>query len=225
MDIKIKVGKKQVSAKTPGQIELVRSMRNNPVTFGIGPAGTGKTYVSVAAALSLMFEGDFKKIVICRPAVEAGEKIGFLPGNMQEKVDPYLRPVFDALEHLTEKEERDGKVEVAPLAFMRGRTFHDAFVIVDEAQNATIPQMEMMLTRIGMKSRIVVVGDPNQSDIGISNGLADAMKRFQGMTGVGFATMGKADNYRHPIIKRITDAYHPSEQSVSDTFWSESERS
>lgn len=209
MDLKIKVGKKSVHAKTPGQIDLVRSMRLFPVTFGIGPAGTGKTFVSVAAALELMFQGDFKRLVICRPAVEAGEKIGFLPGNLQEKVDPYLRPVFDALEHLTEKEEREGRVEVAPLAFMRGRTFHDAFVIVDEAQNSTPLQMEMMLTRIGQKSRIVVVGDPNQSDIGINNGLADAIKRFAGFSGMGFAQMGKADNYRHPIIKRITDAYHP----------------
>ena len=196
------------------QRKYVELIQSKSLVFGLGAAGTGKTYLAVAAALKAMRAGDCRKLVITRPVVEAGEKLGFLPGDLMAKLNPYMRPVYDALGELLEFEdvmrlEEAGVIEVAPLAYMRGRTLSNAFVILDEAQNTTIPQMKMFLTRLGEGSRMVVTGDPSQSDLerGQKSGLADAVARLQGFQDVGVVEFTVDDICRHPLVEQIVRAY------------------
>jgi len=193
----------------------MEALARDDMIFALGPAGTGKTYLAVAQAVSQLISGSVDRLILSRPAVEAGERLGFLPGDMKEKVDPYLRPLYDALYDMlpTEQVERriaSGEIEIAPIAFMRGRTLNDAFIILDEAQNTTPAQMKMFLTRFGQNSRMVVCGDPRQVDIpgGDSfSGLADAVKRLEGVEGISVVRFNAADVVRHPIVGRIVQAY------------------
>jgi phosphate starvation-inducible PhoH-like protein len=200
----------------------VQSIRKNDLVFGVGPAGTGKTYLAMAMALGSLFRNEVKRIIISRPAVEAGEKLGFLPGDMVEKVDPYLRPMYDALYDLVESDRANrlldkGIIEVAPIAFMRGRTLADAFVILDEAQNTSREQMKMFLTRLGMSSRAVVTGDPSQVDLprGVKSGLADALRVLSGVQGLEVVRFSTVDVVRHPLVARIIQAYAKMEKQES----------
>lgn len=204
----------RVAPKTALQKHYVDAIRANTVTFGIGPAGTGKTFLAVAAAAAALARHEVKRIILTRPAVEAGERLGFLPGDLMQKIDPYLRPLFDALHDMLDPERvtaylESGVIEVAPLAFMRGRTLNDAFIILDEAQNTTIPQMKMFLTRFGMNSRMVICGDPKQVDLPVpaTSGLADAVARLEGLEGINVSRFTSADVVRHPIVGRIVEAY------------------
>jgi phosphate starvation-inducible PhoH-like protein len=192
-------------------------MRTHPLVFGIGPAGTGKTYLAAAFGAHLLYERRVERLVLSRPALEAGERLGFLPGDLREKIDPYLRPLYDALfetmgEHCTRLLE-SGTIEVAPLAFMRGRTLARAFVILDEAQNCTSAQMKMFLTRLGEDSRMVVTGDPSQSDLpgGRGEGLSEALSILNGVEGVATAQFSDKDVVRHPLVTRIVRAYAESD--------------
>jgi phosphate starvation-inducible PhoH-like protein len=210
----ISTRRRTVVARTPVQDAYVRSMRENELTFGIGPAGTGKTYLAVAYAASLLERGDVARLILSRPAVEAGERLGFLPGDMREKVDPYLRPLYDALYDMMqpEKVERglaSGIIEVAPLAFMRGRTLANAAIILDEAQNTTSMQMKMFLTRLGEGSTMIVTGDPSQIDLppGQRSGLVEAIDLLRGVEGVAQVRFSDADVVRHPLVARIVRAY------------------
>ncbi|MDA0379024.1 MAG: PhoH family protein, partial [Bacteroidetes bacterium] len=203
-----------VKAKTPNQIRLVESARQNDIVFAVGPAGTGKTYTAVALAVAALKSKQVKRIVLCRPAVEAGERLGFLPGDMKEKVDPYLRPLYDALEDMLPKEKlktymENNTVEIVPLAFMRGRTLNSAFVILDEAQNATALQMKMFLTRLGANSRAIVTGDLTQTDLPIRDisGLAQAKDILQSVSGIDFVYFDENDVVRHRLVKDIISAY------------------
>jgi phosphate starvation-inducible PhoH-like protein len=206
--------KKVIQARSPTQDAYIRAMDRCELVFGVGPAGTGKTYLAVAYAASLLERGAVDRIILSRPAVEAGERLGFLPGDMKEKVDPYLRPLYDALYDMIpgDKVERaltSNVIEIAPLAFMRGRTLANAFIILDEAQNTTVAQMKMFLTRFGEGSRMVVCGDPKQVDLpqpGIS-GLADAVGRLEGVEGIATIHFTAADVVRHPVVGRIVQAY------------------
>jgi phosphate starvation-inducible PhoH-like protein len=207
-------GASGVHARTAGQARYLRDLEENDVVFAIGPAGTGKTYLAVAAAVQAAKAGEVRRIVLVRPAVEAGEKLGFLPGDFQAKVDPYMRPLHDALSDLLNPGQREryleeDVIEVCPLAYMRGRTLNHAFVILDEAQNTTIPQMMMFLTRLGEGSRMVVTGDPSQVDLprGVRSGLADAVKRLEKVDGIRITKLGKEDIVRHTVVQRILDAY------------------
>lgn len=205
---------KPIRIKTLGQRNYVQKMLNNDVTFGIGPAGTGKTYLAVVLAVSALREGRVKKIILTRPAVEAGESLGFLPGDLKEKVDPYLRPLYDALhevlgtEHTARLLERE-IIEIAPLAYMRGRTLDDAFVILDEAQNTTPEQMKMFLTRLGFGSKMVVTGDITQIDLpkGVKSGLKEAQQILMNVKGLSFVYLDQTDVVRHPLVQRIIHAY------------------
>ena len=204
---------KQIKCKTVGQKEYVDSIRKNTVVFGVGPAGTGKTYLAVCMAVSAFKAKQVEKIILTRPAVEAGEKLGFLPGDLQEKVDPYLRPLYDALQEMLGLEtygklmER-GVIEVAPLAYMRGRTLSNAFIILDEAQNTTREQMKMFLTRMGEGSKVVVTGDVTQIDLdGKQSGLLHATHILQSVDGVGICKLTAKDVVRHPMVMRIIRAY------------------
>ena len=204
----------QIRPRTPGQAAYVRAMREYLLTFAIGPAGTGKTYLAVALAAEALASNLIRKIVLVRPAVEAGERLGFLPGDMQAKIHPYLRPLLDALHETMDYEQARQRmeldvIEVVPLAYMRGRTLNDAFIILDEAQNTTVPQMKMFLTRMGAGSRIVVAGDPTQVDLPphTRNGLSDALTRLQGIDGITVAHLTKADIVRHRLVQDIVDAY------------------
>lgn len=207
-------GRKVVMARTPHQLEYLNAMAANDVVFGLGPAGTGKTYLAVAMALDLLKKKEISRVVLTRPAVEAGEALGFLPGDMREKVAPYLRPLYDAIDDMLGFEEgakrlEDGTIEIAPLAYMRGRTLSRAFVILDEAQNTTREQMFMALTRLGEGSRCVITGDASQIDLkeqGIS-GLLEAEKALQGVSGVAFNHFDTSDVVRHPVVGRIISAY------------------
>ena len=212
--IMIRTRKKTIVPRTIAQTQYMRDLIANDVIFALGPAGTGKTYLAVAQAVSQLITGSIQRLILSRPAVEAGEKLGFLPGDMKEKVDPYLRPLYDALHDCLPAEQVErriasGEIEIAPLAFMRGRTLADAFIILDEAQNTTIPQMKMFLTRFGVNSRMVVCGDPKQVDLPIpaSSGLADAVSRLEGVEGINVSYFTSADVVRHPIVGRIVDAY------------------
>ncbi len=206
--------RRAVVPKTPGQREYLRTIRGHDLTFGIGPAGTGKTYLAMAVAASDLMQRRVKRIILTRPAVEAGEKLGFLPGDLAEKVNPYLRPLYDALHDMLEFDRAQqlrerGQIEVAPLAFMRGRTLNDSFVILDEAQNATSEQMRMFLTRLGYRSKAVVTGDVTQTDLpaGARSGLREARDLLSGIPGIGFVGFTEADVVRHPLVQRIIVAY------------------
>ncbi|OZC01677.1 PhoH family protein [Rubricoccus marinus] len=203
-----------VKAKTPGQGQLVEAARSNDIVFAVGPAGTGKTYTSVALAVSALKSRQVKKIVLCRPAVEAGESLGFLPGDLRDKVDPYLRPLYDALEEMVPREKLRGYmdqnvVEIVPLAYMRGRTLNSAFVILDEAQNSTATQMKMFLTRIGAGSRAIVTGDVTQTDLPsrAMSGLVQARAILEGVDGIAFIDFDREDVVRHKLVKDIIAAY------------------
>ena len=209
--------------KGVAQRRYVQAIRSHDLSFGVGPAGTGKTYLAMAVAVAELVERRVKRIVLTRPAVEAGEKLGFLPGDMAEKVDPYLRPLYDALHDMMDVERAEslvarGHVEVAPLAFMRGRTLSDAFVILDEAQNTTSEQMRMFLTRIGQGTRVVVTGDVTQVDLprGQRSGLAEAVGLLRGVTGISVTHFTDGDIVRHPLVARIVRAYEQRDQERAD---------
>jgi len=205
---------KPIRVKTLGQKDYVAAIRSNDLVFGIGPAGTGKTYLAVVMAIHALKNGLVKKIILTRPAVEAGESLGFLPGDLKEKVDPYLRPLYDALhdvlgaEHTMRLIERE-TIEIAPLAYMRGRTLDDAFVILDEAQNTTPEQIKMFLTRLGFGSKMVVTGDVTQIDLpkGVNSGLRVAKETLTSVKGISFMYLDQTDVVRHPLVQRIIDAY------------------
>jgi len=203
-----------VTPKTKGQIEYVEAIKRNDIVFGIGPAGTGKTYLAMAMAVNAYKKGLVRRIILTRPAIEAGENLGFLPGDMIEKVLPYLRPLYDALYDMMDAENvealtEQGIIEVAPLAFMRGRTLNDAFVVLDEAQNSTPFQMKMFLTRLGFDSKTVITGDITQSDLpkGTANGLSDAENVLKGIEGIQFVQLTGEDVVRHELVQRIIKAY------------------
>ncbi len=203
-----------VKARTPNQARLVEAARTNDLLFAIGPAGTGKTYTAVALAVAALKSRHVKRIVLSRPAVEAGERLGFLPGDFREKVDPYLRPLYDALEDMLEGEKlraliEKNRVEIVPLAYMRGRTLNSAFVILDEAQNATSLQMKMFLTRLGVNSRAIITGDVTQTDLPSRevSGLIEAQEILEGVEGIEFIHFDKGDVVRHRLVKDIIDAY------------------
>ncbi|HTJ21719.1 MAG TPA: PhoH family protein [Gemmatimonadaceae bacterium] len=206
--------RKVIQPKTPGQAEYLRKMQDNDIVVGIGPAGTGKTYLAVAAAVDALSRKRVRRIVLARPAVEAGESLGFLPGDMQAKIDPYLRPLYDALDEMMPFERiqralEQRVIEVAPLAFMRGRTLGDAFVIVDEAQNATTMQMKMLLTRLGVNSRMVITGDKTQVDLPRreDSGLTQVERILPGIDGIGFHYFNETDVVRHRLVRDIVRAY------------------
>jgi phosphate starvation-inducible PhoH-like protein len=210
----IRTRNRLISPRTPRQAEYLRAIDERELVFGQGPAGTGKTYLAVAKAVERLVKGEVDRIVLSRPAVEAGEQLGFLPGNMREKVDPYLRPLYDALYDMLPapqvvKRLESGEIEVAPLAFMRGRTLTNAFAILDEAQNTTAVQMKMFLTRLGENSRMVVTGDLSQVDLprGTRSGLRDALETLAGVEGVGVVHFTDEDVVRHPLVTRIVRAY------------------
>ncbi|MBP7241069.1 PhoH family protein [Amaricoccus sp.] len=212
--LEIRTRKKLVEPRTAAQTGYVRSLFRNELVFGLGPAGTGKTYLAVAAAVSMFIEGQVERIILSRPAVEAGERLGFLPGDMKEKVDPYMQPLYDALNDFfparqVQKMIEERQIEIAPLAFMRGRTLSNAFVVLDEAQNATTMQMKMFLTRLGEGSRMAVTGDTTQIDLprGVASGLVEAERILKGVEGVGFTRFTAADVVRHSLVARIITAY------------------
>jgi phosphate starvation-inducible PhoH-like protein len=216
-DIHLRTWRKVVTPRSPGQRAYMEAIRENELVFGTGPAGTGKTYLAVACAASELAAGKVDRIVLSRPAVEAGERLGFLPGDMKEKVDPYLRPLYDALydvmpANMVQRGMSDGTIEIAPLAFMRGRTLKSAFVILDEAQNTTPQQMKMFLTRLGEGSRMVVNGDPTQVDLpaGVTSGLVEAVKLLSAVKGIGHVAFTSDDIVRHPLVTRIVEAYEQS---------------
>ena len=205
---------KMIYPKTIGQKEYYFALKNNDVVFGIGPAGTGKTYLAVVFAVDALKNNIVKKIILTRPAVEAGENLGFLPGDLKEKVDPYLRPLYDALHDMlgveqTERYIEKGVIEIAPLAYMRGRTLEDAYVILDEAQNTTDNQMKMFLTRLGFNSKMIITGDITQIDLprGMESGLVKALKILNEVKGVSFIHLSAMDVVRHPVVQRIIERY------------------
>lgn len=210
----IKTRRKTIVARSPTQIRYIEALGTADVIFALGPAGTGKTYLAVAQAVAQLVAGSVDRLVLSRPAVEAGERLGFLPGDMKDKVDPYLRPLYDALYDMLPAEQVErriasGEIEIAPLAFMRGRTLASAFIILDEAQNTTPLQMKMFLTRFGQGSRMVVCGDPNQVDLPDpgKSGLADAVARLDGVPGIATLRFSSSEVVRHPIVGRIVEAY------------------
>ena len=217
---------KPLKPKTIGQKEYVNAIKKNDITFGVGPAGTGKTYIAVAMAINSLKSKEVEKIILARPAVEAGERLGFLPGDLQEKVDPYLRPLYDALYDVLGREatlrlKEKEVIEVVPLAYMRGRTLDNSFIILDEAQNATKEQMKMFLTRMGFGSKVIVTGDVTQIDLprGRRSGLVDAIHILKGVEGIAFCELTDSDVVRHPLVRRIVNAYDRFIQSHPE--WSE----
>ncbi|HJS40928.1 MAG TPA: PhoH family protein [Sphingomicrobium sp.] len=221
--VMIRTRKKTIVPRSPVQTTYMEALARDDMIFALGPAGTGKTYLAVAQAVSMLIGGQVDRLILSRPAVEAGERLGFLPGDMKDKVDPYLRPLYDALYDMlpTEQVERriaSGEIEIAPLAFMRGRTLNDAFIILDEAQNTTPLQMKMFLTRFGMRSRMVICGDPNQVDLPEPgrSGLADAVSKLEGIRNIATVRFTAADVVRHPLVGRIVEAYEgePSKRDV-----------
>lgn len=218
--IEIRTRKKHVIPRTKAQQDYAKSLFETELNFGIGPAGTGKTYIAVAAAVHMFAEGMVDRIILSRPAVEAGEKLGYLPGDMKDKVDPYMQPLYDALNDFLPSKQlpkllEEKRIEIAPLAFMRGRTLANAFVVLDEAQNATEMQMKMFLTRLGEGSRMAITGDRTQVDLprGQGSGLAVAERILKGVQGIGFSYFTSADVVRHPLVARIIEAYERDESA------------
>jgi phosphate starvation-inducible PhoH-like protein len=212
--------KRSIAARTAAQERYLKALKDHELVFAIGPAGTGKTYLAVATAVSALLAGDVEHIILSRPAVEAGERLGFLPGDIREKVDPYLRPLFDALYDMLPGDQvmkriASGEIEIAPLAFMRGRTLARAFIILDEAQNTTPMQMKMALTRLGEGSRMAVTGDLTQIDLptGARSGLVDAVEIIEGTEGVAFVRFSAEDTVRHPLVNRIVSAYDRADRA------------
>ena len=218
----VRTRRKTVSARTANQGHYIDLIRKNELVFGVGPAGTGKTYLAVACAAEALMNGEVDRIILSRPAVEAGERLGFLPGDMKEKVDPYLRPLYDALYDMmpqsnVAKAMAENQIEIAPLAFMRGRTLASSFIILDEAQNTTPMQMKMFLTRLGEGSRMVITGDPSQIDLpyGVTSGLDDALSVLQGVSGIGVTSFTTTDSVRHAMVGRIVAAYDKKGIAIS----------
>jgi len=210
----IRTDRRSITPRSPNQAAYLKALEERDLVFALGPAGTGKTYLAVAAAVSFMRQRRIERIILSRPAVEAGERLGFLPGDLKEKVDPYLRPLYDALQDMLPEGKlqtriEQGMIEIAPLAFMRGRTLSHAFIILDEAQNTTPSQMKMFLTRLGEGSRMVVTGDPTQIDLpsGAPSGLADAVAKLQGIGEVATVRFDRSDVVRHPLVTKIVEAY------------------
>lgn len=210
----IRTRKRRIAPRGPVQAQYIKALRSHEMVFGLGPAGTGKTYLAVAMAVDMLMNGKVERIVLSRPAVEAGERLGFLPGDLKEKVDPYLRPLYDALHDMLPGDQvvkriTSGEIEIAPLAFMRGRTLANAYVILDEAQNTTPVQMKMFLTRLGENARMAVTGDLSQIDLpkGARSGLTDAIETLGGVEGIAMIRFSEADVVRHPLVARIVTAY------------------
>ena len=223
-DLVIKTMRKTIKPYSPTQANYIQALGAHEITFALGPAGTGKTYIAVAMAVAMFNAQKVEKIILSRPAVEAGEKLGFLPGDLKEKVDPYLRPLYDALHDMMPGEKllrhmENGEIEVAPLAFMRGRTFSNAFVILDEAQNTTPTQMKMFLTRMGQGSRLVITGDLSQTDLpkDVKSGLGDAVRKVEGIEGIGCVRFNDGDVVRHPLAARIVQAYDEWDRKKKST--------
>lgn len=215
--------RRKITPRNPNQAKYLEALSQNDLVFGLGPAGTGKTYLAVAQAVAMMLSGEIDRIILSRPAVEAGERLGFLPGDLKEKVDPYLRPLYDALYDMlpaeqVERKIASGEIEIAPLAFMRGRTLSNAFVILDEAQNTTSMQMKMLLTRLGENSRMVITGDTSQIDLpkGVLSGLKEAIHVLRDTKGVSFVTFNHKDVVRHPLVSRIVLAYDQNTQRKNE---------
>ena len=213
-----------ITPRTENQLHLVKSYRENDMVFAVGPAGSGKTYTAIALAVRALKNKEVKKLILCRPAVEAGEKLGFLPGDMKEKIDPYLQPLYDALEDMIPPQKLKeymelGIIQIAPLAFMRGRTLNDAVVILDEAQNTTIPQLKMFLTRMGMNTKMIVTGDLTQIDLpsSVRSGLSHAMHLLRGIKGIGIVELSKKDIVRHKLVTRIVEAYEKEKEEKEKT--------
>lgn len=212
-----------IRVKNVGQSDYVQAVKNNDIVFGVGPAGTGKTFLAVAMAVAALRKGEVKRIILTRPAVEAGENLGFLPGDLKEKVDPYLRPLYDSLytilgvEHTGRLMERE-TIEIAPLAYMRGRTLDDAFVILDEAQNTTIQQMKMFITRLGFGSKMIINGDVTQIDLprGTASGLIHGQRTLNNVDGIGMVNFSSEDVIRHPLVSKVIDAYEAQEKSEKE---------
>ncbi len=212
--LEIRTRRKTIQPRSPTQVAYMKALASSDIIFALGPAGTGKTYLAVAQAVSQLINGSVERLILSRPAVEAGERLGFLPGDMKEKVDPYLRPLYDALYDMLPAEQVDrritsGEIEIAPLAFMRGRTLSDAFVILDEAQNTTAMQMKMMLTRFGQRCRMVICGDPHQVDLpsSVQSGLVDAIRKLDGIPGISMLRFDPSEVVRHPLVGHIVKAY------------------
>lgn len=212
--VEIRTRKRRIEPRSPTQRRYVGELFARELVFGIGPAGTGKTYLAVAAAVSMFLDGSVDKIILSRPAVEAGERLGFLPGTEKEKMDPYMRPLYDALNDMLPGKQvakliEEGKIEIAPLAFMRGRTLSNSFVVLDEAQNTTEMQMKMFLTRMGEGSRMAITGDPSQIDLprGMRSGLVQALNLLAAVKAIGFVRFSSSDVVRHPLVARIVEAY------------------
>ena len=219
----IRTRRRTVQARSPGQRGYLAALRERDMVFALGPAGSGKTYLAVAMGVSLLLAGKVERIVLSRPAVEAGERLGFLPGDMKEKIDPYLRPLYDALHDMLPAEQianrmESGEIEIAPLAFMRGRTLAHCYVILDEAQNTTPMQMRMFVTRLGEGSRMVITGDPSQTDLpgGHKSGLADAVETLKNVDGVRFVRLTSKDVVRHDLVTRIVEAYDARDKQRKD---------
>ena len=214
---------KPIAPRNANQTRMVRSFAQNDLTFALGPAGTGKTYIAIALAVHALKNKQCRKIILSRPAVEAGEKLGFLPGDMKDKIDPYLQPLYDALEDMIPqqklKEYMEAQtIQIAPLAFMRGRTLNDAVIIIDEAQNTTRHQMKMFLTRLGMNAKMIITGDTTQIDLPrtVQSGLLQALRILKGVKGIGVIEYEKKDIVRHPLVQRIVDAYEHREREDSE---------
>jgi len=214
----LRIRKRKIVPRSPNQAVYIDALTDHTLVFGIGPAGTGKTYLAVSVAVTMLLSGEVDRIILSRPAVEAGARLGFRPGNLREKIDPYLRPLYDALYDMLPADQvvkrlESGEIEVAPLAFMRGRTLANAFVILDEAQNTTPMQMKMFLTRLGENSRMAITGDPSQVDLPLGNrsGLTDSLDILDGVEGITMVRFGQADVVRHPLVTRIVRAYEARE--------------